>query len=292
MTARQENPHLGVVGRVTAKFANSSGVVAFASAAVLVTGAWLLVVLMAGSLATVQIGPGGALTAFLPDIELPGFLPAVLKLCLQPAVSGEAEPLRLIALSFMWLMMSVAMMLPSAAPLIRTYCEIADTARSQNQAVAHPLWLVAGYLCAWTIASCAYAAGVLVVQKHSPELTGLYPLTGPVAAATLATAGVYQFTGLKNACLSKCRHPFATLFANWSSRPSEILRLGIRQGFWCIGCCWALMLVMLVVGLMNLIWMALLTVLVLVEKTIASRIATYGAGSILLVWASAVLLVS
>jgi predicted metal-binding membrane protein len=108
----------------------------------------------------------------------------------------------------------------------------------------------------------------------------------------LALAGAYQFSPLKEACLRKCRRPFAILFARWSTRPRQIWRLGAEQGLWCLGCCWALMLVMFSVGVMNLFWMALIGLFGLVEKQLSGRFATWTAGAILLVWAAALLIVS
>ena len=101
--------------------------------------------------------------------------------------------------------------------------------------------------------------------------------------------GAYQFSGLKEACLKKCRNPFTTLFANWSVKPSRIFALGLRQGAWCLGCCWALMLVMFAVGLMNVFWMALLAMFTVVVKQVTSRLPTYLAGGLFLVWALALM---
>ena len=105
-------------------------------------------------------------------------------------------------------------------------------------------------------------------------------------------AGLYQFSGLKEACLKKCRNPFAILFSRWSSRPVRIFRLGVEQGVWCLGCCWALMLVMFAVGTMNVFWMALIGLFTVVEKQTSGRLPTRLAGAILLVWAAALLVVS
>ena len=117
----------------------------------------------------------------------------------------------------------------------------------------------------------------------------LWLLPGGVA---LAAAGAYQFTGLKDACLSKCRNPFGVLFSRWTARPSGIFRLGAEQGAWCVGCCWAMMLVMFVVGMMNVFWMALLALFALVEKQATGVLATRIAGAMLLVWAATLLVIS
>ncbi|TIQ24742.1 MAG: DUF2182 domain-containing protein, partial [Mesorhizobium sp.] len=87
-------------------------------------------------------------------------------------------------------------------------------------------------------------------------------------------AGLFQFSGLKQACLKKCRNPFSILFANWSVNPARIFRLGAEQGIWCLGCCWALMLVMFAVGVMNIFWMALIGLFTLIEKQTTGRVAS------------------
>jgi predicted metal-binding membrane protein len=212
-------------------------------------------------------------------------------LCLTPVPAGATGLDGFADLSLTWLLMSVAMMLPSAAPLIRSYCEIVDTARGKGEPAAHPIVLLAGYMAAWLAASLALALATVAI----PAAVGLQPfepLAGTAGAAALAVAGAYQFTGLKDACLRKCRNPFGVLFSRWTARPSGIFRLGAEQGAWCLGCCWAMMLVMFVVGMMNVFWMALLALFALVEKQAAGVLATRVAGAMLLVWSAALLVIS
>ena len=232
-----------------------------------------------------ESGPGDWLLHGLPDLPLPDWAGRFFALCLTPvAASGSFG---FLFLWLMWTLMAVAMMLPSASPMIRTYCEIADTARAKGEAAVHPLILIAGYLTVWVGASAAFAGVSVAVQARAGA-----PVAGYAAVAALAIAGLYQFSALKQACLKKCRNPFATLFSRWSSRPSRIFRLGMAQGVWCLGCCWALMLVMFAVGTMNIFWMALIGLFTVVEKQTSGRFATRLAGAILLVWATALLLVS
>jgi predicted metal-binding membrane protein len=87
-----------------------------------------------------------------------------------------------------------------------------------------------------------------------------------LAAALFTAAGLYQFSALKHACLSVCQRPFPFFFANWTSEPAGVIRLGVRQGLACLGCCWALMLVMFAAGAMNILWMALLGIVMTIEK--------------------------
>ncbi|TIO04959.1 DUF2182 domain-containing protein [Mesorhizobium sp.] len=235
--------------------------------------------------------PGDTMLRYLPKLPLPDFFERFFTLCLAPAPleGGGAQAGALIV---MWFLMAVATMLPSAAPMIRTYCEIADTARIKGESVVHPLVLVAGYLSVWLAASVVFAALTLVVHAFASSAQMLDPVIGPTGAAALLVAGLYQLSGLKEACLTKCKNPFSILFSNWSARPGRILRLGMEQGVWCLGCCWALMLVMFAVGVMNVFWMALIGLFTLIEKQTAARLPTRIAGVILLVWATALLVVS
>jgi predicted metal-binding membrane protein len=286
--------HLDPGGRAIAALSRRPVGGVFAAIAIMVAIAWAVLGAMAVEFAALAppggAGPGGFLVERIPALPIPAALDWFFRLCLAPsdAASGGA---RFAVLATMWLMMSIAMMLPSAAPMIRTYCEIADTAAVKGEAVVHPIVLVAGYLATWAAASAGFALATIAVGAFMAG-EGLGPIRGAAGAVALALAGAYQFTALKEACLEKCRNPFAILFARWSSRPAAVFRLGMEQGLWCLGCCWALMLVMFAVGLMNLFWMALLAVFATVEKLVGGPVPTRAAGAILLVWAAALLLLS
>ena len=90
-------------------------------------------------------------------------------------------------------------------------------------------------------------------------------------ARSSSRAGLYQFSALKQACLTLCQRPFPFFFANWTTKPRGVFRLGLRQGMYCLGCCWAMMLVMFAVGAMNVVWMAALGVLMTIEKMTTTR---------------------
>lgn len=286
--------NLDAAGRAAAVAAQRPRTAVYAVLGTAIALSWAVLIAMAVRAADTRTpglsAPGDALLRALPELPWPGWFDALIALCLSPQPLGFGIWARLAVLSAMWLLMSVAMMLPSAAPMIRTYCEIADTARAKNEAVVHPLVLVGGYLAVWLAVSAGLAALTLAVQAVAFTGDPLAPVQGIVAAAVLALAGLYQFSGLKAACLRKCRNPFSILFGRWSTRPSRIFRLGIQQGAWCVGCCWALMLVMFSVGLMNLFWMALIGIFTLFEKQMAGSLPSRVAGAILLVWAGALLL--
>ncbi|MBZ0162474.1 MAG: DUF2182 domain-containing protein [Notoacmeibacter sp.] len=286
---------LDAAGRAIGAFAQSSRLPVYTALAGLVVLAWAVFAAMAARVGQatpgLALGPGGDLARWLPDFPLPRWLEVFVALCLVPApVSGQAG--FLLAAVTMWFLMALAMMLPSALPMIRTYCEIADTAARKGEKVVHPIVLVSGYLAVWLAFSALFGIAWASASRLLAPNGALAPIAAIPAATALGIAGLYQFSGLKEVCLKKCRNPFATLFSNWSTRPIAIFRLGLWQGIWCVGCCWALMLVMLAVGMMNLMWMALLSILAVVEKVRTGRFITRISGAILLVWAAALLLLS
>jgi predicted metal-binding membrane protein len=176
----------------------------------------------------------------------------------------------------MWMAMTLAMMLPTAGPMILTYAEIADTAARQREAVVSPLVLTAGYVSVWL--GFALAAALLQLA-----LIGLMPFEAGHASALLASAlfviaGVYQFSDLKQSCLTVCQRPFPFFFANWTTGRAAVFRLGLRQGLYCLGCCWAMMLLMLATGTMNVLWMAALGIVMTIEKMSQTVRFTRGVG--------------
>jgi len=182
--------------------------------------------------------------------------------------------LRNVALVFlMWLAMGLAMMLPSATPMINTYLDIAEAARAKSIMVVPAAVLVTGYCLVWVIfavfMSLLQIAAATWLQLPDPR----------VAGAALILAGLYQFTPLKHACLTKCRSPMPYFLQRWSDRPHKVLMMGIEQGALCLGCCWALMALGLIAGFMNLGWMAAIGVVAALEKMLSeSRPIVYGSG--------------
>lgn len=175
----------------------------------------------------------------------------------------------LITAGVMWSVMMIAMMLPSAAPMLILF---SSTQRSRTAAhrTAGPAAgiFAAGFVLLWIAWSCLAAAMQWTLQASvalSPELT---VARMPLAAAILVVAGLYQFSPLKDACLARCRSPLGFLLSEWRDGAGGALRMGFRYGAFCAGCCWALMGLLFVVGVMNLAWIAVLSIFVLVEKTV------------------------
>lgn len=182
----------------------------------------------------------------------------------------------------MWSAMAMAMMLPSAAPMILTYAEIAETAARKGERIVSPLVIAAGYASVWLLFSIAATAMQVDLTRAALLDPGLAPASGFLAAIILVGAGLYQFSSLKHACLARCQHPFPFFFANWATTPGGVFRLGIRQGLYCLGCCWAMMLVMFAVGVMNVVWMAGLAAVMTMEKLQTGRRFARGVGVVLI----------
>lgn len=179
-------------------------------------------------------------------------------LCLQV---GAAVPFELYpAVMGMWLLMSVAMMLPTAMPTIDLYVRLSRR-MSAGRAPRIALFTL-GYVVAWGVFGIL-AAALQIGLGNLPEHS-LPPLIG--GGAILILAGAYQLSTLKQKCLDLCRNPLLFFMSRWTETLRGTFALGVRHGVICIGCCWALMLLMFLGGAMNLVWMALLGLAMLAEK--------------------------
>jgi predicted metal-binding membrane protein len=178
-----------------------------------------------------------------------------------------------------WVVMMAAMMLPSVAPTVALYASMTK-GRTPLAAVV----FACGYLVAWG------AVGLLVFVVAAAAGRGwsdvlAWDRAGRwVAGGTLLVAAAYELTPLKDVCLGKCRSPLGFLLGSWRSGRLGALRMGVSHGAWCVGCCWALMASLFALGVMSLVWMAVVAGLIAFEKLIPSRrVATYGTAGILLV---------
>ena len=163
-----------------------------------------------------------------------------------------------------WQAMVAAMMLPSALPLIRLFDAV--SAKQERPRRARAAFL-GGYLAVWTAFGALALLGDSVVHLAVDAVPWLAERPWLVAGSVLALAGAFQFSDLKDACLSKCRHPGPYLLAHYRRGPEAGFRLGFGHGLFCLGCCWALMLVMFAAGVAVLWWMAALTAVMVYEKT-------------------------
>jgi predicted metal-binding membrane protein len=164
-----------------------------------------------------------------------------------------------------WVTMTAAMMLPSAAPMVLTYARAARNART---------WVfVLGYLVAWTAFGLAAYGLYRLVSRWTPGWVA-WDREGPyVAGAALALAGLYQLSPLKESCLRHCRGPFRYVLHGWREGRIGALRMGAEHGLFCVGCCWGLMLALFALGVMSLFWTALVAAAIFAEKVLPRGLA-------------------
>ena len=163
-----------------------------------------------------------------------------------------------------WQVMIAAMMLPSSLPLVRLYARASARAPQRRRAMAA---FLGGYALAWSGFGLAAFGADAGLHAAISSNSWLEHHDWWIGGSVLALAGAFQFTSLKDACLDKCRHPAQFMMRYYERGPGGGLRLGLRHGAFCVGCCWALMLVMFAAGVASLIWMALLTAVMIHEKT-------------------------
>jgi predicted metal-binding membrane protein len=178
-----------------------------------------------------------------------------------------------------WIVMMAAMMFPSVSPTVALYSKL-----TKSRSPASPLLFTAGYLVAWS----GVGAAAFLVAAAGDRVPGdalAWDRAGRwVAGTTLLVAAAYELTPLKEVCLGKCRSPLGFLLGAWRDGPLGGVRMGLRHGGWCIGCCWALMASLFALGVMSLVWMAFVAGLIAFEKLISSRrLATYATAGVLLV---------
>jgi predicted metal-binding membrane protein len=166
----------------------------------------------------------------------------------------------------MWAVMMVAMMTPSAAPMILLHAAIIRKRPEPDRPATATAAFTAGYLVLWT----GFSALATLLQWALEQAALLSPMmvsTSPyLGGALLIAAGVYQITPLKNACLQHCRSPVHFLTSHWRKGTGGAFRMGLAHGLYCIGCCWVLMALLFVGGVMNLLWIAAIAIFVLMEK--------------------------
>jgi predicted metal-binding membrane protein len=186
-------------------------------------------------------------------------------------VMPRMEPwsgLEMLFLFVMWAVMMVAMMTPSATPMILMFSAMNRRRVEHQGPVVRTGLFVVGYLIAWVAYSAVAAVAQWVLHGLavlSPAMVSTSPYLG---GGLLVAAGIFQWTPLKRACLSRCRSPMGFLIAEWRDGRAGALIMGVRHGAYCVGCCWVLMALLFVAGVMNLLWVAAIAAFVLVEKIV------------------------
>ena len=226
--------------------------VALASLLTLALLAWLYLWIEAGRMDAMMAGHGAMVPA-APDAH--------------PWHAGS-----LLLTFLMWSVMMVGMMLPSAAPAILLYGSLVRKNRAAGSALPSAWAFTTGYLAVWTTFSLA--ATLLQAALESARLLTPMMVSANVwlSGGLLIAAGVYQWLPVKDACLEKCRAPLQLFLFRWRPGTWGVLRMGAEHGAFCVGCCWALMLLLFTGGVMNLLWVALIAGFVLVEKLLPGGI--------------------
>ncbi len=205
----------------------------------------------------------------MDGMNMSGFrmVPAGMGMVMAPA----ATPWSAVEFAFvfvMWAVMMVGMMAPSAAPMILMYARVGRQGKIAGKPLAATGWFAAGYFLTWAGFSLAATLAQWVLEREALLDARMASANILVGAIVLIAAGVYQWTPIKNACLAQCQTPFRFLMSHGGFRSNALgcLHLGLLHGPSCVGCCWVLMALLFVVGAMNVLWIALLALLVLLEK--------------------------
>jgi predicted metal-binding membrane protein len=178
-----------------------------------------------------------------------------------------------------WVVMMAAMMFPSVAPTVALYSRMTKT-----RLPLAPAAFTAGYLLTWAAAGVAAWTIAMGISQLTGDALAWGNAGRWVAGATVIVAAVYELTPLKDVCLGKCRSPLGFLMGSWRDGLLGGLRMGAKNGAWCVGCCWALMAALFALGVMSITWMAFVAGLIAIEKTLPwRRIATYATAAVLLV---------
>ena len=201
---------------------------------------------------------------------------------MMPA-SAPWQPIEFVYVFVMWVVMMIGMMTPSVAPMILIYARVGREAAAQGKLFAASGWFAAGYLFAWTGFSVVATTAQWALERAALLTPMMESASNILGGTVLIVAGLYQWSPLKEACLFYCRSPlgFIQQQGGFRREPTGALALGFRHGIYCIGCCWALMALLFVGGVMNLFWIAVLAILVLLEKVaplgrVVARIAGVG----------------
>lgn len=185
----------------------------------------------------------------------------------------------------MWAVMMVGMMTPSAAPMVLLYATVARKADARGRPMAATAWFASGYLLAWVGFSLAATGAQWALEQAALLSATMVATSDTLGGAVLIAAGLYQWTPLKDTCLAHCQAPlmFIQRHGGFRREASGSLSLGLRHGVYCIGCCWLLMALLFVGGVMNVLWIAVLAAFVLAEKVVpAGRILPRAVGAVCL----------
>jgi predicted metal-binding membrane protein len=228
---------------------------------------------VAGALALVAALAWGYVLWLAVDMDMGGMdmtgfrmIPAGMGLMMPPTAPWNAIEFAFVFA--MWAVMMIGMMTPSAAPMILIYARLGRQAKSAGKPFAATGWFAAGYFLVWIGFALAATFVQWMLERTALLDSRMASASNVFGAIVLIAAGIYQWTPLKDVCLTQCRSPFQFLmrYGGFRGNVPGCLLLGLRHGAYCVGCCWFLMALLFVGGVMNVLWIALLALLVLLEK--------------------------
>ncbi len=184
-------------------------------------------------------------------------------------MAGQMKPWTIedgILMFVMWAIMMLAMMLPSAAPMILIFARVNYNQRDKGNAYVPTIIFASGYIIVWTVFSLLATAAQWGLQYAALLSPGMVSTSVYLGGGLFIAAGIYQWTPLKQACLKHCRSPLEFIMHHWRPGTRGAFRMGLGHGAFCLGCCWSVMALLFVGGVMNLIWVAVITIFVAAEK--------------------------
>ena len=171
-----------------------------------------------------------------------------------------------LTLFVMWTVMQVAMMSPTAIPMVLMHTKVERHRHPERSPIIRTTLFFLGYILVWMAFSAVFALGQMILQSTALLSPGMASTSPWLAVGILIATGLFQFSKLKEACLSQCRSPVTYFMLEWREGDIGALWMGLKHGIHCVGCCWILMALLFVAGVMNLLWMAIITAFVLIEK--------------------------
>jgi predicted metal-binding membrane protein len=193
----------------------------------------------------------------MPDMDMPGMVMVDLQ---------RWGPITVLLLFVMWSVMMVAMMVPSAAPMILAFVTVNQRRQAANRPFVPVAIFLLGYLAVWTAFSALATLAEWGLHQAAMLSTTMTATSTALNGGLLIAAGVFQWTPMKRACLKGCRTPLSFLMSEWRDGAGGAFVMGIRHGAYCVGCCWFLMALLFVAGVMNLLWVAVIALFVMAEK--------------------------
>jgi len=167
-----------------------------------------------------------------------------------------------------WVVMMVAMMFPTAAPMILTFHRVQAGKRERGAPFVSTWLFIAAYMLVWVMAGIGAYVGALAAEAVAARMALSSANAARIGGIILIAAGIYQLTPLKDLCLSKCRTPIGFIMTSWRDGASGAVRMGLLHGAYCLGCCWLLFVLLFPLGIMNIAAMAAITLLIFAEKTL------------------------